>query len=55
MGPVIAISEADNAVVEGFQAAVADGDAKDIAAEIIENFLTAAGMLAVNNPFFLPE
>jgi hypothetical protein len=55
LGPVIAISEADHAVIEGFKAAVADGDAKDVAAEIIEYFFATAGVLAVNNPFFLPE
>lgn len=52
---VVAVTETDHAVVEGLQAAVADGDAKDIAGKIVENLLAAAGMLAVNNPFFLPE
>ena len=52
---IVTVAEADQAVVEGFQAAVDDGDAEDVAAQIVEDLFTAAGMLAVNDPVFLPE
>ena len=52
---VIAIAETDHTVVEGFQTAVGNGDAKDVAAEIVEDLFPTAGVLAVNNPNFLPD
>ena len=52
---VVAIPEADHAVVEGFQTAVGDGNAEDVAAEIIEDFFATASVLRVNDPFLLPE
>ena len=54
-GRIIAIVESNEAVVDGFQTAVGDGDAEDIAGEIVQDFFSAAGMLAVNDPVFLPE
>ena len=55
MGTVIAITESNEAVVDGFQAAVGDGDAEDVAGEIVEDLFSAAGMFRVNDPVFLPE
>ena len=37
LGPVIAVTETDETVVEGFQPAVGDGDTEDVAAEIVED------------------
>jgi hypothetical protein len=52
---VVAITKADPTVVEGFQPVVGDRDTEDVAAEIVENFFTTAGMLGVNDPFVLPD
>lgn len=55
MGLVIAIPESNEAAVDGFQAAVGDRDAEDVAGEIVQNLFTAAGMFTVNDPVFLPQ
>ena len=55
MGLVIAIAESNEAAVDRFQAAVGDGDAEDVASEIVQDLLTMAGMFTVNDPVFLPE
>lgn len=55
LGTVIAIAETDHAVVDGFQAAVGDGDAEDVASEVIENLVATTGVLGMNNPVFLPD
>ena len=52
---MVTVAETDLAVVEGFQAAVSDGDAEDVAAQIVEDFFTAPCRFAVNNPLLLPE
>ena len=52
---IIAIAETDHAIVEGFQAIVGDGDAEDVAAEVVEDFLTTARVLRVNDPCLLPD
>ena len=52
---VVAVAETDHAVVDGFQPAVGDGDAEDVAAEIFKNLVAAAGMLGMNDPVFLPD
>ena len=55
LSAVIAVAEADHAVVDGFEPAVGDGDAEDIAAEVVEHLIAAAGMLGMNDPAFLPH
>ena len=55
LSAIVAVSETDVAVVERFQTAVADGDAEDVAAQIVQNLFTAARRLTVNDPFLLPE
>ena len=55
VGFVIAVVESNEAAVDGFQAAVGDRDAEDVAGEIVQDLFSAARMLAVNNPVFLPE
>ena len=52
---IITVAETDLAVVEGFQAAVGDGDAEDVAAQIVEDLFTASCRLTMSNPFRLPE
>src|SRR5690242_2530703 len=42
-------------VFKALQPTVADGNAKDIAAEIVEGFFSAAGVAAVNHPFCFPD
>ena len=55
LSAIVAVAEADLTVVERFQWAVGDGDAEDVAAQIVENLFTAPGRFAVNDPVFLPE
>jgi len=52
---IVAVAEGDLAIVDRFDAAVGDGDAKDITAEIFQDLITGTGMLGMNDPFFLPE
>ena len=52
---IVAVVETDLSVIERFQTAVADGDAEDVAAQILQDLFTAASRLTVNDPFFLPE
>ena len=55
LGAVIAVAEADHAIVDRFDAAVGDRNAEDIAAQVVENLVAAAGVLGMNDPFFLPD
>jgi len=52
---VIAIPESNGGAVDGLQTAVGDGDTEDVAGEIVQDLFTTAGMLRVNDPFFLPK
>ena len=54
LGAVVAVDEGDLAVLKSFEPAVADGDAEDIAAQILQDFVAAAGVLAVNHPLGFP-
>ena len=54
LGTVIAIAETDHAVVDGFQAAVGDGDSEDVASQVVENLVATSGVLRMNDPSFLP-
>ena len=54
-GAIIAVVETDLAVVDGLQTAVGDGDAEYVAAEIVDDLVTAPRMLTVNDPWFFPE
>jgi hypothetical protein len=55
LSPIIPIAEGDLTVLDAFQTAIGDGDAEDVAAEIIEDFLTAPGVLAVDDPGLRPD
>lgn len=52
---VIAVAESDHAVVDGFKPAVGDGDAEDVASEVLKDLIAASGMLGMNDPVFLPH
>ena len=52
---VIAVTESDHAVVDGFDPAVGDGDPEDVTSEVVENLAAASGVLGMNNPSFLPD
>ena len=55
LGAVIAIVKLDLAGVDGVDPAVGDGDAEDIAAQIVQDLATRAGMFRVNDPAFFPN
>ena len=55
LGPIIPIAKGDLAVVDPLQTAVRDGDTEDIAAQVVEDLLTAPGGLAVNDPGSRPD
>ena len=55
MAAVVAIAEGHLAVLDPFQTAVADGNAKDIAAQIFEHLLALARVLAMHHPVLVPD
>lgn len=52
---VVAIAERDVSVANRFDAAVGDGNAKHIPAEIFQNLVARTGMPGVNHPGFCPD
>jgi len=52
---IVSITEGDVCIVDGFDAAVGNGNAEDIAAEIFENLFAGTGVFGVNDPIFLPH
>ena len=54
-GPIVSIAEGDLPVLDPFQRTVGDGDAKDIAAQVVEDLLAAPGVLAVDDPGSRPN
>ena len=55
LAAVIAIVKLDKALVDGVDPAVGDGDAEDIAAQIVQDLATRSGMLRMNDPGFFPN
>ena len=55
LGAVVAIAETDQAVVDGFQTAVGNRDAENVAAEIVEDLFATASVFRMNDPVLLPE
>jgi hypothetical protein len=49
-GPIVPIAEGDLPVLDAFQTAVGDGDAEDVAAQVVEGSLAAAGVLTMHDP-----
>src|SRR5580765_1152914 len=52
---VVPVTESDLSVFKGFEAAVSDGDAKDVAAQIVERLFSRTGMPAVDHPLLFPN
>lgn len=55
LAAVVTITESDLTILESFQATVANGDAEDVAGEIVEHLLAGAGGLAIHHPLFAPD
>lgn len=55
LGLVVTVAESNHAVIKSFQAAVGNGDSENIAGEILEHLVAAAGVLGVNNPARFPD
>ncbi len=55
VGAVVAIAEGDLAVLDPLQPAIGDRDAEEVAAEVVEHLLPAAGGLAMHDPVLLPH
>ena len=51
---VVAVAETNDAVVEGFQSAVGNGDPENVTAKIVEHFVASARVLGLNDPASLP-
>ena len=55
LSPIVPIAEGDLAVLDAFQTAIGDGDAEDVAAQVVEHLLAAPGVLAVDDPRLRPD
>ncbi len=55
LAAVVAVTESHQALVEAFDPAMGDGNAKHIAGQIVQDFLPLAGVLAMNDPVLLPH
>src|SRR3989442_679175 len=55
LGPIVLIAEGDLVVLNSFQTAVGEGDAEDVAPQVVEDLLAAPGVLAVNDPGRRPQ
>lgn len=49
-GAILAVTEDDVLAVEALDAAIGDGDAVNVATEVLQHLLAGAGMLAVDDP-----
>ena len=52
LSAIVAVAKTTVAFVDGFDTAISDRDAEDVARQILEDLVTAAGMLGMNDPFF---
>jgi len=52
---VVGVAKTDDAVIEGFQPTVGDGNAEDVAGQIVEHLVAAAGVLGMDDPAKLPD
>ena len=55
LAAVVPVTESDLALVEAFDPAMGDGNAKHIASQIVQDLLALAGVLAMNDPVLLPH
>jgi hypothetical protein len=51
---VVPVAKGDLAVVQGLQTRLADGDAEDVASQILQDFVSAAGVPGVDDPGLMP-
>ena len=51
---IVPVAEGDLAVLKLLQATIGQGNSKDIAAQVVQDLLTRASMLAVHHPLLLP-
>jgi hypothetical protein len=54
-GFVVTVVESNDAIVEGLQAAIGNGDSENITGEIVEHGVAPAGVLGVNDPARFPD
>ena len=55
MATIVTKAEGHLMRIDALEAAVAQGDAKEIASQVGQDFLAPTGVLAVNHPVFLPD
>lgn len=55
LSPIVAVTKTNVTALDGFDTAVSDSDAEDVARQILEDRVATAGMLGMNDPFFLPD
>src|SRR6185503_17234439 len=55
LSTIISIAECDVVVVNGFDATVGDGDAKDITGEIFQNLVARTSMFGMHDPVLFPD
>ena len=55
LAAVVPVTESHPALVEVFDPAMGDGNAKHIASQIVQDLLPLAGVLAMNDPVLLPD
>jgi hypothetical protein len=55
LSAIVAVAKTNVAIVDRFDTAVGDSHAEDVAGQILKDLVTAAGMLGMNDPLFLPD
>lgn len=54
MRPIVGVAKANLPIFDGFQAAIGDSDAENIACQILEDPVASASLLGMHDPFLLP-
>ena len=55
LSSIVAIAKTNFAIGNGFQPAVGNGDAENVTSKVVEDLVATAGMLRMDDPFFLPD
>ena len=55
LSSIVAVAKTNVTALDGFDTAVSDNDAEDVARQILKDCVAAAGMLGMNDPFFRPD
>jgi hypothetical protein len=53
--PIVSVAEDHFSIVDGFDPTVGNGDAKHVAAKVLQDFVPAAGVFGMNHPVFVPD